>query len=311
MPSSNVSHHNLDIRNYSLKEIFDLFNLNPNDLTDENMKRAKWIVLKTHPDKSGLPSEYFLFYKKAFEIIVDIYNNQNKMNVSIPQNELKYDPPEQTQHIDSSQINHVIQSMNPETFQRKFNQLFESNQMGKPIVNKNEWFSKDSNDLEIKFKKPVSSSNLNESFHEIKKAKLNNNHQQLVLRQREVYCGSSYGNLYEDDGDDEDGAQDVYIPFGKLKYEDIKRVHLEETVIPIDESDYHNMKTFGSVKELEHVRSNPITPLSESVSKKMMEDEKMELYSKMMKKEYEMKKKELENQSKQKSVLSYFLQLRN
>jgi hypothetical protein len=51
----------LDINNYNLQDILSLFKI-PVNFDEHDMKRAKQIVLKTHPDKSKLPAEYFLFY---------------------------------------------------------------------------------------------------------------------------------------------------------------------------------------------------------------------------------------------------------
>ena len=51
----------LDINNYNLDDILNLFKI-PSNFTESHLKMAKQIVLKTHPDKSGLSSEYFLFY---------------------------------------------------------------------------------------------------------------------------------------------------------------------------------------------------------------------------------------------------------
>jgi hypothetical protein len=62
---------------YSLKDLLALFHTDYN-INLEDLKRAKKQVLMTHPDKSKLPAEYFLFYKKAFDIVVNFYNNQNK-----------------------------------------------------------------------------------------------------------------------------------------------------------------------------------------------------------------------------------------
>ena len=40
---------------------------------EEDLKRARIAVLKTHPDKCQLPKEYFLFFTKAYRIIHQIY----------------------------------------------------------------------------------------------------------------------------------------------------------------------------------------------------------------------------------------------
>lgn len=62
----------LNIDNYNLPDILALFNL-PTLFDDADLKRAKLAVLKTHPDKSNLPKEYFLFFTKAYRILHQIY----------------------------------------------------------------------------------------------------------------------------------------------------------------------------------------------------------------------------------------------
>lgn len=62
----------LNIDNYNLPDILALFNL-PTLFNEGDLKRAKLAVLKTHPDKSQLPKEYFLFFTKAYRIVHQIY----------------------------------------------------------------------------------------------------------------------------------------------------------------------------------------------------------------------------------------------
>jgi len=62
----------LNIDNYNLPDILALFNL-PTLFNDDDLKRAKIAVLKTHPDKCKLPKEYFLFFTKAYRIVHQIY----------------------------------------------------------------------------------------------------------------------------------------------------------------------------------------------------------------------------------------------
>ena len=67
----------LDLENYSFDELITLFKLSRN-FTTRDVKKAKKIVLQTHPDKSGLPKEYFLFFSKAYRIVVQINDFRNK-----------------------------------------------------------------------------------------------------------------------------------------------------------------------------------------------------------------------------------------
>ena len=62
----------LNIDNYNLPDILALFNL-PTLFNEDDLKRARLAVLKTHPDKCQLPKEYFLFFTKAYRIVHQIY----------------------------------------------------------------------------------------------------------------------------------------------------------------------------------------------------------------------------------------------
>ena len=66
-----------DLANYNLRELLNLFQLNYNFDIDD-LKNAKRMVMKLHPDKSGLDKSYFLFYCRAFRIIKNIYDFKNK-----------------------------------------------------------------------------------------------------------------------------------------------------------------------------------------------------------------------------------------
>ena len=66
----------LNIDNYNLPDILSLFNV-PTLFNAEDLKRAKLAVLKTHPDKSQLPKEYFIFFTKAYRILHQIYTIRN------------------------------------------------------------------------------------------------------------------------------------------------------------------------------------------------------------------------------------------
>ena len=62
----------LNIENYDLDDILKLFKI-PKNFLEEDLKAAKKIVLKTHPDKSGLHPDYFRFYSQAYKKIYFIW----------------------------------------------------------------------------------------------------------------------------------------------------------------------------------------------------------------------------------------------
>ena len=81
----------LNIHMYSFDEILGLFDLSY-DISPEDIKRAKKKVLMLHPDKSKLAPDYFLFYKKALDIVFNYYQNNNKQNQSVTPESTQYKP---------------------------------------------------------------------------------------------------------------------------------------------------------------------------------------------------------------------------
>ena len=79
----NSSELDMNIDNYELQDLLDLFHLDYN-FNEEDLKKTKKTVLMTHPDKSKLPKEYFLFFSAAYKIIYSIYEFRYK---SIKKNE--------------------------------------------------------------------------------------------------------------------------------------------------------------------------------------------------------------------------------
>ena len=71
--------HDLDmnIDNYELNDLLNLFKLDF-DFNEDDLKRSKKMVLMTHPDKSKMPKEYFLFFSSAYKIIYSIYKFRHK-----------------------------------------------------------------------------------------------------------------------------------------------------------------------------------------------------------------------------------------
>jgi hypothetical protein len=71
--------HSLNIRDYSINDIYTLFYIPPSTpLSEQHLVNAKQIVLKSHPDTSKLPSDYFIFYKQAYERLVEHYRTDTK-----------------------------------------------------------------------------------------------------------------------------------------------------------------------------------------------------------------------------------------
>ena len=62
----------LNIENYELEDILNLFQLSY-DFNELSLKKAKHIVKRTHPDKSKLKPEIFIFFLKAYKVLYHLF----------------------------------------------------------------------------------------------------------------------------------------------------------------------------------------------------------------------------------------------
>tara|TARA_B100001093_G_scaffold76612_3_gene67494 strand:+ start:18161 stop:19066 length:906 start_codon:yes stop_codon:yes gene_type:complete len=296
--------HNLDIHMYSLDELLELFGLNY-DLTIQDLKKAKKKVVSVHPDKSQLDAKYFLFYKKAYEIIVQFYENQNKHKKTLINDEV-YDPGSQGGLNDSTdkEIFKTINNMSKASFQSKFNKMFEENNNNKPDPTKNEWFTNENNQYEITEK--VNTKNMGYALEKIKEK------QNTIVKYNGVeslYVNSDSGNkLYEDD----DNGYVTTDPFGKLKFDDLRKVHKDQTVLMVSEKDIRNIPQYSSVDQYNRARgAQKISPLDKKEAEKILSQQNETYKQQIMQKEYESKLQVLKNEEKNKNILSKFLYLKN
>lgn len=297
-----MNDHNLDIHMYSFNEILSLFDLT-HKISLEDLKRAKKKVLMSHPDKSQLSPKYFLFYKKAFDIIVQFYETQNKQNQEITEETTNYSPLDTNSWNKSTtkQIGKVIGDMDKDKFQEKFNQLFEKNMQKEFKPNVNEWFS---NDIPLYQLDENAGKNMGKALEQIKQQSTSLNVYRGV---QSLSSASNTGNLYEDDQD-----ANEYVtsdPFSKLKYDDLRKVHKDQTVFAVSESDFDKIQTYGSVEQLNRARGQQLIPLEKGEAQKMMDFQESNMKAQIMKKEYLAKLETMKYEEKNKSVLSTFLYL--
>ena len=298
--------HNLDIQTYSLKEILGMFDLTYN-IGVNDMKRAKKIVLMTHPDKSGLDSKYFLFYKKAFDIVIGFYEQQQKENLEVPSEEQKYVPMNAggLNKAAAKKVTSVVSEMEAQEFQSKFNQLFEDNMSRKIDESRNAWF-KDENES-LKVDGTVSKQNMNEMFERVKTVQSQN----ILTQYRGVQelGGSSGSRLY----DDIEGPSDEYVtcdPFSKLKFDDLRKVHKDQTVLAVGEQDFAKVKQFANIDQFMADRSKQSMEPLDKMKAEMVLKEKEDAYKQqMMRMQHKAGLQTLEYEQKNKSILGNFMRL--
>jgi len=304
-----IPNHNLTIQSYSLDEIMGLFDLDSYDISIENLKVAKKKVLMLHPDKSKLDAKYFLFYKKAFDIIVQFFDNQNRQNRSIQPKDVAYEPNYNDQDTNTTkQITKNVQEMKSEKFQEKFNELFEANQMGvRPNTERNEWFQQEKSAYDVPQEK-MSKQAMNDNFQRIKKQ--NNGLIQYNGVQSLNQDSATSNNFYDDDD-----FQDKYMtsdPFSKLKFDDLRKVHRDQSVLAVSEQDINNIKTYGSVEEFNRARSeHSYEPLEKQHADRLLQEQEKAMQQRMMRKEYQSKLQTEQYAEKNKDIMASFLLLQN
>jgi hypothetical protein len=298
-----IKAHNLNVHLYSFDEILGLFDLTYK-MTLDDLKRAKRKVLMTHPDKSKLPPEYFFFYKRAFEMVVQYFDNNNKQNQPLTQENTDYKPLSNTFNKSTvNKVSSIVNEMKPETFQKKFNQLFDENMSTKPDTTRNEWFSKEEPVYTIS--ETVSSKNIGQVFDSIKQT-----NSSIVKYQGVRELGRAGTSFYEDAEDD-----DTYVtcdPFSKLKYDDLRKVHKDETIFSVSERDFANVAKYSSVDHFVRARSDQtLTPLDKTESEQLFAQQESALQQRIARQQHASELRTMSYAEKNKAVLSNFLALHN
>lgn len=296
-----MKNHNLDIAMYSLRELLNLFDIDTYDITREQMVAAKKKVLRTHPDKSRLPSEYFLFYKKAFEVVLNFYNDQTKQNAEVRDKDYS---PLNNDNEENQKIKSQIQKTDTNKFSKAFNELFEKNMTRQIDETRNEWFKTENPSFETPTN--VNPGNMRQVFDNMKQQQ-----QMVVHRGVQELTHSGGSNLYEEDvGTDEYVTTD---PFSKLRFEDLRKVHKDQTIFNVSERDLSSMTQYQSVEQFQRARSSQtLDPMEERHAKQMFDNREKLHREHMMQKQHKSNLKSMEYAKKNKEVMAtMFLQLQN
>jgi hypothetical protein len=246
----------LDINNYNLDDILNLFKI-PANFTESHLKMAKQIVLKTHPDKSGLPSTYFLFYSKAYKTLYSIYTFKNKATRS-GNTEYSTDTAESQSKI----LDHFFERnkvKDPKQFNKWFNEQFDQLKDSETEDGHGDWLKSDA-DIYAQ-----ESGSVNEQINKYKQQSKSKSliHYNGVNELTSTFTGTLLG--------DNTGANFSSNMFSGLAYQDIKQAHTE-TVIPISDADYAAVKKFNNVDEYSRYRNEQTpVPLSERESLSMLD----------------------------------------
>jgi len=247
----------LDLDNYSLDDLYHLFNINGNILNDETMKLAKQIVLKMHPDKSQLDSKYFLFFSKAYKRLYNIYEFQNKSSKKKMDKEDYFNESNKT--ILDNMFDKNKDFKDSKNFNSWFNEAFEKGRLENPTEQGyGDWLKSDEGFISVN--ENVTKGNMNDVFEQKKKQ----------IQSLTLYTGvtdmisSSFGGSLLDGGND----------FSSDNYTDLKQAYTE-TLIPVTQEDYNKMQKFNNVSEYKaHRERVDVTPLTkEEAERKLLQQQ--------------------------------------
>jgi hypothetical protein len=251
----------LNIHNYDLNDLLSLFKL-PFHFKEEDLKDAKKIVLKTHPDISRLDKEYFLFFSQAYKYLLKIH----QLRQSSTTTNTEYDKDELWSNEHSVLIDGKLKTMSQEEYTDWLNSTFEKMRMKDDTVETGygDWLKSDD---DLVSETVTSTDQMNEYIQNKKKQ----------LRALVVH------NDFQDINMSNSGQFDLVreIPgdygssmFDKLQFEDVRKAHCE-SVIPVTEEDFHNRKKYTNIDELNRERTQDMVQNSDkwmSSHKDMLKD---------------------------------------
>ena len=109
----------LNIDNYNFDDLLNLFGLKMK-FSEDDLKKAKRSVLMTHPDKSGLDKQYFMFFTKAYKMLSQIYYFRGKKQSRA------YDKSYETDDVEHLELIKGLDGKSISEFNNWFNKMFEN-----------------------------------------------------------------------------------------------------------------------------------------------------------------------------------------
>lgn len=331
--TADTTAHNLNINSYSLDELLDLFQLDYNmNITD--LKQAKKRVLQLHPDKSRLPPEYFLFYKRAYEKIVELYEDLDRQNRPMTKEATVYNSEvyapngrDSVFEFDKNikrQIDRTSGSKGEAAaaFNKNFNALFEKNMRQAPDPTKNKWFSAaDADDATNPYKVPqsgVSANNIGRIMEDMKSAAAASGKSTALIQRargaREHYHATVAGATLYDEEDDDTTYISTSNLFGGLKFDDIRKVHKDETIIPVGTAKEIATETAARAITMDDFiaqrEKTATAPMAKDEAERILAEKEKQERARIMAQQHRANLRADEYSAKNKAVLAHMLRIK-
>lgn len=306
----------LNIDNYDLDDILELFQLN-HDFTKSHLKKAYRMTLMTHPDKSGLNKEVFLFFSKAFKILKQVFDykeraqSQNSSSCSY-KSKTDYSTVMEQFHNTTNDDNDTKQKkelvntiMKTKDFNKWFNKTFDSVKIhDEEHDNGYEKWLRSGENMETE-----QASNVTQMNDLFSKRKHEARSQALTVH-RDLETIESSNSVANSNLVREAPQNYGSSIFSKLQYEDLRKAHTE-TVVPVTEEDFHNRKHFSNVNELNVYRRQTGNLLGEDETQDLYRKQQQEMLEKNNYRAYKFAKQQEQIQDAHTKWWGSLLQLKN
>lgn len=279
----------LNIDNYSLDDILSLFHLE-SDFSEEQLKEAKKMVLMTHPDKSKLEPDVFLFFTKAYKYLYFIFQFRHRNDKTIRED---LDGDESHSHI-------IAKIQEKKDFHKVFNELFEEYKMSDAYneAGYDDWLRSNDDCEESDQQRMVGNQqDMRTAFYEEKRRKM----ALIEYKGVEEIQDTSHFQLGR-----EAPANFGSSLFSKLQYEDLKKAHTEN-IIPVSEQDYDPAQHFRTVTQLQsHRETQNLTPMHQGQVRRYEENKKLLESRENTRRAYLLAKQMEEAERKNQQILAKF-----
>jgi hypothetical protein len=255
-----MENFDLDIENYELKDLLNLFSLT-HELNETDLKKAKKIVLKMHPDQSHLDAKYFLFFSKAYKIIYSIFifkNNQEKGGKG--GNPFRKEHPDEFMTREQKQaLDDFLGKMGKKKFHAWFNQEFEKNKIHDEEEEHGygDWIKSD----EGMMPEFHALGGINHGLFDQKKREMNALCVKEERKEEWIAPRKGASNVVAQVMDD---YSSELFSSSSLTFQDLKKAY-NESIIPVDVETFEKTPRFNSVSDYQLYRESSmqkVVPLS-------------------------------------------------
>ena len=268
---------NLNIDEYSDDDILNLFSITLKDgvLLKEDVKRAYRKCCHLHPDKSGLSTDYFIFYSRALQRLKMIYRTRNNGEYMKERNMVEYIKENKELRQNEELYGGAAMSLSKrEDFSEVFNKAFETARMSDPEQDAgySDWLKETTDDAPA----VANVADMHRAIAEKRRELIRTKGNELAAIQQSLSSNMGASTLMR-----EQPVEYSSGLFSSLKYEDLRKAHTE-TLIPVDESmgrsSYTNVEQYQAARNEGMIKDASLLKEQHEAEMRRQEEEQKRRY---------------------------------